>query len=136
MNIDKFKQQHIEIIGCVSTLRNLVKSGIQKNAAEISRLIIAMSSIIKLHLAVEDKILYPALQTANNPMLASMGKRFQDEMTSIAMAYLSFARRWNTADNVAKNPEGFRSDANSVLKVLHDRMRKEDVDFYPVIEAS
>lgn len=135
MNIDKFKQQHVEILSCISTLRALAHSGVRNNASEIARLIVAMSSTIKLHLAVEDKILYPALQNAKNTSLASMGKRFQDEMTSIAHAYLDFARRWNTAATLSHNPDGFRSDANSVLRVLYERMRKEDTDFYPVIEA-
>ncbi len=136
MNIDKFKQQHVEILTCISALRDLVKSGIRDNAAEISHMIIAMSSTIKLHLAVEDRILYPALQAAKNPALARMGQRFQDEMTSIAQAYLDFARRWNTPATVSGSPERFRADANSVLKLLYERMRKEDADFYPVIEAS
>jgi DUF438 domain-containing protein len=135
MNIDKFKNQHVEILTCISELRTLVKNGIRNNAEEIARMIISMSSIIKLHLAVEDKILYPALQSANNASLAKMGKRFQDEMTSIARAYLDFARKWNAASTLAKNPEEFRSDANSVLRVLYERMRKENTDFYPVIEA-
>jgi len=136
MNIDKFKQQHVEILNCISTLRTLVKSGISDNAADISRAIIAMSSTIKLHLAVEDKFLYPALENTSDVHLARMGKRFQDEMASIASAYLAFARRWNTPSTVSQNPEGFRSDANSVLKVLYDRMRREDLDFYPAVEAS
>lgn len=135
MNIDKFKQQHVDILSCIATLRVLVRSGIEKNAAEISRLIIMMSSTIKLHLAVEDKMLYPALQANTDSSLARMGKRFQDEMKSIAHSYLDFARRWNTALTVAQNPEGFRADANTVLRVLHDRMRREDTEFYPAIEA-
>jgi iron-sulfur cluster repair protein YtfE (RIC family) len=135
MNIDKFKQQHIDILSCISALRDMVRSGIESNAAEIAKLIISMSSIIKLHLAVEDKILYPALQSANNASLARMGKQFQDEMTNIALAYLNFARKWNTAGAVAKSPDEFRCDANNVLRVLHDRMRKENTEFYPVIEA-
>lgn len=136
MNIDKFKHQHVEILNGISSLRTLVKSGIRDNAAEIAQAIIAMSSTIKLHLAVEDKFLYPALEGTNNAALARMGKRFQDEMTSIASSYLAFARRWNTPSTVSQNPEGFRSDANSVLKVLYDRMRREDTDFYPAVEAS
>lgn len=135
MNIDKFKQQHVEILSCISALRDMVRSGIDSNAAEIAKLIISMSSIIKLHLAVEDKILYPALQSVNNASLARMGKQFQDEMTNIALAYLNFARKWNTASTVARSPDECRSDANNVLRVLHDRMRKENTEFYPVIEA-
>lgn len=135
MNIDKFKHQHVEILSYISILRALSKSGIRQNAAEISRAIVSMSSTIRLHLAVEDKVLYPAIQNAENATLARMGKQYQDEMTSIAAAYHDFARRWNTASTVSQNPEGFRADANNVLKVLHDRMRRENTDFYPLIEA-
>lgn len=136
MNIDKFKQQHIEIINCIAELRHRAREGIAENAVEISKLIIAMSSIIKLHLAVEDKILYPALQELNNSALTKMGNKFQDEMITIASTYIDFAQKWNSANNVAKNPEEFRSEANKVLKLLHDRMQRENIDFYPAIEAS
>lgn len=136
MNIDRFKQQHIEILTSISALRALTRKGIAENAADISKLIVAMSSTIKLHLAVEDTHLYPALQTGNNRTLAMMGKRFQDEMTNIAAGYVAFSRKWNSAGSVVANPEGFRADANSVLKVLYDRMQKENTDFYPAVEAA
>jgi Hemerythrin HHE cation binding domain. len=135
MNIDKFKQQHVEIISCISALRAFAKSGIQGNATEIAKLIVSMSATIRLHLAVEDKVLYPALQRANSPSLASMAKKFQDEMKGIASAYLAFAGRWNTTTAISQKPEDFRSDANGILKILHDRMHRENVDFYPAIEA-
>lgn len=136
MNIDRFKQQHIEILSSISTLRTHVRNGIANNATDIAALIVAMSSTIKLHLAVENSTLYPALQNGNNRALAQMGKRFQDEMQSIAASYLAFSRKWNTAARVEEDPEAFRADANSVLKVLYERMQKENTDFYPAIEAS
>ena len=105
MNIDKFKHQHVDILGCVAALRNACKAGIQENAEEITRLIIAMSSTVKLHLAVEDQLLYPALCSGNNAVLDRMGKKFQDEMEAIASAY------------------------------VHARMQKENTVFYPAIEA-
>ena len=135
MNIDKFKHQHVEILTAISALRALAKNGIRTNAAEISSRIIAMSSLIKLHLAVEDSTLYPALQNGNSALLARLGKKYQNEMESIAAAYLSFARRWNAATAVSRDPEGFRADANHVLKMLHDPMKRENTEFYPAIEA-
>lgn len=135
MNIDKFKHQHVDILACIAALRKSAREGISSNAAEIARLIISMSSIIKLHLAVEDQILYPALRSGNNATLARMGQKFQDEMGAIAAAYMVFAGRWNQAAKVAVDPEGFRSDANTVLKLLHERMRQENTVFYPAIEA-
>ena len=64
-----------------------------------------------------------------------MGAEYQAEMQVIAGRYEEFARKWNTASSVAANPEGFRSDANTVLKMLHARIRQEDRHFYPAIEA-
>lgn len=135
MNIDKFKLQHVEIIASVTALRQLAKGGIAEHAAEIAQLIVAMSSIIKLHLAVEDTMLYPALRDANNAAMAKMSKKFQDEMNVIAAAYMDFSRNWNRASKVAGDPEGFRSQANIVLKTLYERMQKENTIFYPAIEA-
>ncbi|WP_342616239.1 hemerythrin domain-containing protein [Rhodoferax sp. GW822-FHT02A01] len=135
MNIDKFKHQHQDIIGNIAALRKASQAGVRENAAEIARLIISMSSTIKLHLAVEDQVLYPALRNGNNGVLAQMGKKFQDEMGAIASAYMGFAERWNQASRVSADPEGFRADANTVLKTVHARMQKENTVFYPAIEA-
>lgn len=57
-------------------------------------------------------------------------------MTHIAKAYGEFAGKWNSAHEVAGNPEGFRADAYRVLKVLFERMKREDHDFYPAVEAA
>ena len=49
----------------------------ERNAAEIAQRIVAMSSTIKLHLAVEDQALYPALQRSGNASLARLGRQYQ-----------------------------------------------------------
>jgi ElaB/YqjD/DUF883 family membrane-anchored ribosome-binding protein len=64
-----------------------------------------------------------------------MGEECRAEMKVIASSYEEFARKWNTAASVAANPDRFRSDANTVLKMLHARIRQEDRHFYPAIEA-
>lgn len=135
MNIDKFKHQHVSILGSIAALRSLAHAGVAHNAAEIARLIVAMSSTIKLHLAVEDQALYPALQRGNNPELARMGQQYQRDMGPIAQAYEAFARRWNLAESLRRDEQGFRDDANRVLRLVHERMQRENHDFYPRIEA-
>lgn len=135
MNIDKFKHQHVAIYECIRTLRHHVLSGIAENARQIAGTVVDMSSTIKLHLSVEDKVLYPALRSSKNQSMASLGNRYQEDMKAIARSYEEFARKWNTAVNVARDPEGFRAEANTVLKRLHARIRQEDSDFYPAIES-
>lgn len=135
MNIDKFKQQHVEIMACIADLRKFSRADIRGNAADIAKRIVSMSSTIKLHLAVEDQVLYPALRKEKDSVLAVLGNKFQDEMQAIASAYIGFASRWNHAAKVSDSPEEFRADANKVLRIVHDRMQKENTVFYPAIEA-
>lgn len=135
MNIDKFKHQHVDILRRIAALRGLTHAGVAHNAAAIAEDIIAMSAVIKLHLAVEDQALYPALQRGGSDELARMGRRYQDEMGPIAAAYDAFARRWNTAQCLGADEAGFRADANDVLRRVYARMQREDREFYPCIEA-
>ena len=135
MNIDKFKHQHVDILGSIATLRSLAHAGVSRNASEIAKRIVAMSSTIKLHLAVEDRALYPALQRGGDAELARMGQQYQQEMGAIASAYETFARRWNIPENVLRDEQGFRDDANNVLRMVYERMQRENHDFYPRIEA-
>lgn len=135
MNIDKFKHQHEKIYNGIHALRAYTQAGIVDNADKIAGAVVSMSSTIKLHLAVEDTVLYPALQKSERVAIAKKGREFQTEMQPIATSYEQFARRWNLAGNVAGDPEGFRADANRVLKMLHGRIQREDREFYPDIEA-
>ena len=135
MNLDEFKHQHTDILRSIATLRALAHAGVEANATTIAQGIVAMSGTIKLHLAVEDQVLYPALQRGGNADLARMGRQYQSEMASIASAYDAFARRWNTEASLRADVQGFRADANRVLRQVYERMQREDREFYPRIEA-
>ncbi len=135
MDIDRFKQQHVEILRGIAQLREWAHGGITRNAAEIVRGIADLSAVVKLHLAIEDRILYPALQASQDSLLVQMGRAYQEDMKGIANAYIAFARRWNSSAAVAEKAEQFRAEANQVLKTLHQRMQKENKEFYPAIEA-
>lgn len=135
MQIDKFKHQHVDIKRRITALRDLTRAGVTENAEAIALDIVAMSAVIKLHLAVEDQVLYPALLADRQSDLARLAQHYQSDMVPIAAAYDAFARRWNTSQRVRDNANGFRDDANLVLRRLHERMLREDVEFYPQIEA-
>jgi hypothetical protein len=136
MNIEKFKRQHLAILDGIKLLRDTVHEGIAEQAESIAAQLIAISGLVKLHLAVEDSVLYPALAQSDNRMLASLGGRYQKEMTGLAEAYFVFAARWNLGSRIAAEPEAFRRDANQVLRALHDRIGREDREFYPAIDGA
>lgn len=135
MNIDKFKEQHAQILQQVQALRELAHAGVATHAPEISRTILGMTSTIKLHLAAEDRALYPALQKGHDAELARMGQKLQDEMGSLAETYVGFATHWSKVEHLRSDEQGFKSAANLVLRALHERVQLENRDFYPRIEA-
>ncbi len=136
MEIERFKHQHKEILDRIAGLRQFAHAGIERHAYEIARGIADLSAVVTRHLAIEDRILYPALQNGDDERLAALGRAYQEDMKGIAHAYITFSRRWNAAAVVAGKAEEFRADANTVLKMLHDRMKRENAEFYPAIEAA
>ena len=134
MNVDRFKQDHSAILAAVNELRSLTQSGIAENAASMANKIVTMSSSIKLHLAAEDNVVYPAMAKSANPVFSNMGKAYQSEMGKIAAAFLEFSRAWNFGPKIAAEPERFRAAANGIFKALHERIQRENTELYPAAE--
>ncbi|MBF0034227.1 hemerythrin domain-containing protein [Citrobacter freundii] len=134
MNIDKMKNQHVEILEKISFLRKLSQAGVSSNAQEIATAIVSMSAIIKTHLSAENQFLYPHIEQDGNSTLRQISSTFQREMTDIVSDYDVFSRRWNIASKLIGNDEAFRRDANTVLRKVFERMQKENKDFYPLVE--
>lgn len=136
MNVGNFRQDHDTILSAVTDLRNLAQTDIIENADPIAQMIVSISSTIKLHLATEDSMLYPALARSLHADAAQVGKTFQSEMGGIAAAYLAFSRKWNYGPRVAAKPDTFKSGANHIFKALHERIQRENEELYPLVEKA
>src|SRR3546814_7661495 len=116
MEIDRFKHQHVEIMQGIADLRKFAHAGIKENAYEIVRQLGALTSVVSLHLAIEDRILYPTLQKGENQHLADMSRSYQQEMQGIANAYITFARKWGKVAVVARSEE-HTSELQSLMRI-------------------
>ena len=130
--VELVKEDHAAVLAAVGDLRKLAKEGVKENAGAIANTIVAMRTAIKLHLAAEDRVLYPALLKSVDPQVAQRARQFRDEMGGVAAAYLDFARKWNTEGCVAGDPGGFRQHANEIFKALHLRIQRENQELYPL----
>lgn len=134
MNIDRFANQHKEILAGIGKLRQLTHGGIRENANSISLELKSLTRVITAHLAVEDRILYPSLRNDSNAELAAMAERYQEDMKGIANAFINFSRRWEQASELQSEPVEFRKEANVVLRSIHERIQRENTEFYPAIQ--
>lgn len=134
MDIDRFKDHHIKIITGIDALRSLAREGVKERARDIAQELGALARLVTQHLAVEDRILYPTLAQSGNERIAAMSTRYQEEMKGIAFKFINFARRWSDAAHLTKEPDGFRAEANTVLRGVYERIQRENREFYPSVE--
>ncbi len=135
MDIERFKQQHVQILQAIHRMRQLATAGIEENASGLAREIQLMKSKVGLHLSIENDILYPRLEKQADAQVARMAREYQEEMKALAGEFGRFAECWGMDSAVRNDPEGFRRDCNTVLRALHLRIQRENTEFYPRVEA-
>ena len=131
MEIQRYDNDHRQILEQIDALRTLSRAGVRENANAIAELITRTASHIKFHLAAEDQVLYPALARCGKPDIAAIGRHYQQEMQGLAAAFADFVQRWRVPAKLAADPEGFRRDANTVLRALFERLQRENAELYP-----
>lgn len=131
MDIQRYHHDHARILEQIDALRALARAGVREHAEEIGQLITGTASHIKFHLAAEDQVLYPTLARCGKADLAAMSERYRIEMQGLAEAFAGFVRQWRVPARLAADPEGFRRDANTVLRALFERLQRENAELYP-----
>lgn len=131
MDMDRYHRDHGNILDQIDALRSLSHAGIGENGEEIAERIVSTASLIKFHLAAEDQVLYPRLARSGMPEVEQLSTRYQREMQGLASAFGEFVLKWRVPARLQADPEGFRRDANTVLKALYERLQREDSELYP-----
>lgn len=134
MDVQRYRKDHAWILRQFEALRELTHAGVRDHAADISRLLMTISGRIKLHLAAEEEFLYPSLAHSGDSAAAALGKRYEQEMQGMAATFVAFVKDWWTPAKLEHDPEGFQRSANTVLKALFERIKRENVELYPVVE--
>ncbi|WP_081985134.1 hemerythrin domain-containing protein [Sphingomonas sp. 35-24ZXX] len=104
------------------------------SAVEITLMLARLTGILRIHLALEDEILYPALRNAKDPKIATAAEHYWREMGGLADTFLDFVDRWKRADMLLTEAERFRSESAAVFKALADRIGREHDEIYPMAE--
>ena len=134
MYMEQLKEHHKKLWALVRSLQNY-KTGEdgRRNARETSSVISKMSGILNVHLASEDKYLYPALQKNTDPAIRQTAVRFSNEMGSLSTVYASYRNRFMLTSQIEADPDGFLQETTKILAALIARFQKEDNELYPLI---
>ncbi|MBB4632416.1 hemerythrin domain-containing protein [Sphingosinicella soli] len=131
MDIQTLRKQHDEI-GKVS--EGLINAVIARDRLEVAKCRWWLARVLIAHLAVEDKWLYPALIRDGSARTSTMAADFQREMGGLAAAFNAYMLDW-TEDRITNEWEAFQTATWALVEALDLRVRRENIELYPLAEA-
>jgi hypothetical protein len=133
--IDNLSRQHRELVRTATQMFGWLDAGKlrAKGAGEAHRTLSSLSGILNVHLAMEDRSLYPHLVHHRDLQLRTLAQRFLDERVALRQRYDAFRARWPSAASIESGAEQFIDDTRAVLGMLWTRMKQEDDVLHPEI---
>lgn len=138
-SIQHYLDQHNEIISLLDKLKikiDLLSNKFEDSVVADSQEILSkISGNLKIHLAMEDKYLYPQLLSSHNPDVVSTAKMFMDEMGSLSSVFSGYLHKWSNPSKIKSDHLSFVSDTRGVIDAVVKRIDKENITLYPLIKS-
>ena len=131
----RFRDQHdglLEIVALIS--KELTVGHLAQDAKEVRTLLSKFMGKLQIHLAMEDKSLYPSLMSHGDEKIKAMATQFSEEMGFIAEAAESYNNDWATAKLIQENPAEFIAATRGLIDVLGKRIQKENSHLYAALD--
>lgn len=134
MDLATLERQHKEIEEIVLDIKQTINNNdIEGDAAHIAKQISMLTGKLRIHLATEDKNMYPYLLENGDEKVKRIAKEYADEMGHISEAFMAYKDKFNTRTKIINSPQEFMSETKEIFKVLGERMDKEDTHLYKYI---
>jgi hypothetical protein len=133
---DRFRAQHQELAElCMVLGKECNVRGVRADAAHARRLVAQFSGKLKVHAAMENQALYPALFEDADPAVRAKAHELFAEVGDLYDKFGEFSRRWPSAESLTADPAGFVKELREVIHLLGNRMFREHEELYPLVEA-
>jgi hypothetical protein len=129
--IATLKQQHQELVRLVGEMNAVLERG---DEAAVFALLSSLSQVLRAHLTLEDREIYPALvraaEASGDAKMLDTARLFADNMQRITESLKDFLARHETSFHL----ERFRTGWSTLSGVLAKRIESEETTLYPLYE--
>jgi hypothetical protein len=130
-----FRKQHDELVGIAGQITQLMDRDVAQNSTRIRGLLAEFSGVLKLHLAAEDRALYPALLRHKDATLKALAAKYMSEMGGLVTTFGSYLGKWPTAVAIGANGNSFRSETTSLFQAVKKRIDRENGELYVRVDS-
>ena len=135
MYMDQLNEHHKKLWDFLQKLQSYQSDAeVLAHGKEIFATISQLSGILSVHLAAEDKYLYPALQKDPAAHIQQLAAKFSREMGTLADVYKAYRVRFMLTSQIEADPALFLQETARVLQALSNRLQKEDKELYPLLK--
>lgn len=132
-----FRVQHRELLDIVRDLgAQLEVERLAKDATQARTLLSMLAGKLSVHLAMEDKALYPRLLQHQNAETRELASKFMREMGGIHGVFKEYVARWPTALAIQTNGTAFVLETNQIFEALGSRIKREHAELFPMLDES
>ncbi len=134
MHTTTLRQQHQELGKLLVRIQNRITAGAP--GAELRAALVEFSGKLSVHLAGEDRSVYPALIAGKDANVAAMAKRFADEMGGLGQAFKAFMARYATGALIDGQRDAFAKDYDGIVSAVLKRVQAEEDELYPAADKT
>lgn len=131
---DNFRRQHDEILAIAGEIAaRLQPDTLRADTRWVRSLLSALAGKLTIHLAMEDKALYPRLAEADVEDCAALALAFMKEMGGLGAAFAAYNQKWQ-AGAIGEDPARFILETREVFGALGKRIERENRQLYPMAD--
>lgn len=132
----RFRSQHAEIADIVVRIESILsKPNWSTEAQAIRQAFSELSAKLRIHLALEDDVLYPRLARHSDQKIRDMAVSYQTEMGGIRQAYEGFLTQWVHSGKLLTDSSGFQAAIKGLFAALKDRIHRENTEVYTLVDS-
>ncbi len=130
------RRQHSELLELSQTiLSHLDARRLSEDDGSVARLLPVFVGKLRVHLAAEDKALYPQLFKHENEAIRTAAKDFSAGIVPLSIALKEYIARWLKPGAIQGDPALFIDSTKALFAALLERMKNEDSVLYRMLEG-
>ena len=133
---DRFRRQHEELVALGGQIfACLVIPSLEADPNPVRHLLARFKGKLEIHASMENEALYPRLLAHPDAGVRATADRLQDEVGGLYQSVGAYLERWPTSQSISTNAPDFARETFDVLRALGKRMKREDRELYPLVDA-
>jgi hypothetical protein len=133
---DRFVRQHEELMNLGKALgKELDTRTISEDPTRVRKALAAFSGKLRVHAAMEQQALYPRLLSSDDPEVVGKARTLENEIGPLYQSFFNYLQAWSGAGAIQTDIEEFCRETMKQLFQLSTRMRRENHELYPLVDA-